>query len=80
MDIDEDHYYYYTNKAGLDEVRTNKVIASTTRQGDLMLGSGVYLTDLSPRSAQDVILTNCYGFMHSHVKDMVCSPYSISPK
>lgn len=60
MAVDPNYYYHYTDKAGFDAIRGSKYIKSSTRQGDMALGRGVYITDLSPQNSKDVILKNNY--------------------
>lgn len=61
MDVDGYYYYHYTNRKGLDGIRSSKYIKPSTRQGDMMLGQGVYITDLSPNNSKEMILKNNYG-------------------
>ena len=49
--------YHYTDKVGYDAIRkTKKVLKSDEKTGDAILGSGVYLTSLSPRGRSKIII------------------------
>ena len=55
--------YHYTTTEGKDGIVEGRVIyQSTDRMKDCMLGKGVYLTSLSPKShSKEQIAQNNYG-------------------
>ena len=55
--------YHYTTKDGKDGIAQGRVIYQSTDQiKDCLLGEGVYLTSLSPRShSKEDIARNNYG-------------------
>lgn len=69
--LDPNYFYHYTNKPGLEEIKKSRTIKNSTRQGDIILGRGVYLTDLSPANPKMDILLNNYGSC-DHFQDHVC--------
>ena len=60
--------YHYTNESGKNGILTNGLIqASQSKEGDAVLGEGVYLTELGPEHGKATILRNNYG-KHSLTK------------
>merc|ERR1711872_639001 len=49
--------YHYTDKAGYDAIRkTKKILKSSVGKGDAVMGSGVYLTSLSPQGRSKIVI------------------------